>query len=466
MFTQALNVDIATISKSAKGRVLFYDADGTCVLGLSELEQIQLQYDGGYIYVVQAGGGTGVFNQGNVPATPMAFNCSFYKFTVVGLTDIDGRPFTALEQPNYDQEAYKAKVREAYEYLVSNIFVGCCNTSASDILWYADFASFPVTGLEDTLYVDKATPAIYVWNGTTYVIVGGGTSGVASVMGYSVDNTDPVNPIVKAIPTAGTDALEPVTGDIEISGLHSVRFWQEVGTILKEISFFDDGLFEFTRTDSAGYSHTFSFGDDGIEYNSNDPNYQEHTSNVAIVDTIKKRIWTKAGTPTTTDDSTQGYVVGSLIQDTTNNILYRCTSNSAGAATWTYANVFDEVIRAGATIPTTATRWMVAGLSGMGTSAIVNMAEKAIHTDFRVVTGSAQPATGTLTVTREITNLTGTVLQTDVLTIAAGSAIGEYVFNTATYDATATAVNMKFVLLNNATSSSAFIQGIQRSYAK
>jgi hypothetical protein len=196
--------------------------------------------------------------------------------------------------------------------------------------------------------------------------------------------------------------------------------------------------------------------------------YSTNFNNLSLINQLvmKSRIWTKAGTPTTTDDSTEGYIVGSLIQDTTNNILYRCTDNTTGAAVWTNANVQSEIIRAGSTIPTTATRWMVAGLSGMGTSLVANMVEKAIHTNYRVMTGSAQPATGTLTITREITSPTGTVLQTDVLTIAAGSATGEYSFTTASYDATATAVNMKFVLLNNATSSSAFIQGLERDFIR
>jgi len=55
------------------------------------------------------------------------------------------------------------------------------------------------------------------------------------------------------------------------------------------------------------------------------------------LEVLKKRIWTKAGTPTTRDDSTQGYIVGSLIWDTTNSILYRCTDNTATAAVWVNA---------------------------------------------------------------------------------------------------------------------------------
>jgi hypothetical protein len=71
---------------------------------------------------------------------------------------------------------YLTKVRDAYEYLVGNIFVGCCNTATDSILWYADEASFPATGIVETLYVDMATPALFLWDGAAYVQIGGGGS--------------------------------------------------------------------------------------------------------------------------------------------------------------------------------------------------------------------------------------------------------------------------------------------------
>jgi len=486
MYFQQLDSDVATISKSAKGRVLFFDANGVCLLGLSETAQIQMNFDGGYIYIFQDGGGTAVFNQ-VVPSAAMAINSSFYKFTVVGLTDIDGRPFTALEQPDYDPEVYKEKVREAYEYLVSNIFVGCCNTGADSILWYDDEASFPATGLVDTLYVDKATPSLFIWDGSAYVAIAGGSGGgVASVTGYSVDNTDPLNPIVKAIPIAGTDAAEPVTGDIELEDTvattpkkiystdgtayetkllfdeeNAIRIevdniatggnsWHRAGQDIIE-SQFQDGAYQvrFYTDDTSTY---YLISDNPLFTGLKCPSDEQYyaLSSLIQLSTMKSRIWTKAGTPTTSDDDTEGYIVGSLIQDTTNSILYRCTDNTTGAAVWTYANVQSEIIRAGGTVPSSSSRWMVGGLSGFSTSVAVNLAEKAIHTHFRVMTGSAQPASGSLTVTREFTSPTGTSLQTDVLTIAAGSAIGVYEFNTAIFNALTTDCNLKFVYFNNA----------------
>src|SRR5690606_33808320 len=41
-------------------------------------------------------------------------------------------------------------------------------------------------------------------------------TGGQSVAGDSVDNTDPLNPVVNAIPLTGTEVGSPVTGDIEM----------------------------------------------------------------------------------------------------------------------------------------------------------------------------------------------------------------------------------------------------------
>jgi len=128
---------------------------------------------------------------------------------------------------------------------------------------------------------------------------------------------------------------------------------------------------------------------------------------------------------------------------------------------------YTDIIRAGSTIPGSGTqRWLVPGLSGFGTSVVANIAERAVHTDFRIITATAQPANGNLVITREFTTPTGTVLQQDILTIPAGSAIGEYVFTGSSFNATSTVCNIKFHFVNNGTSSSAFIQGLERSYTK
>jgi hypothetical protein len=74
----------------------------------------------------------------------------------------------------------------------------------------------------------------------------------------------------------------------------------------------------------------------GLEYNAD---YSANFNLRSLIDqeVLKKRIWTKAGTPTVTDDINEAFVVGSLIWDTTNSILYKCTDNTNGAAVWSAA---------------------------------------------------------------------------------------------------------------------------------
>ena len=129
-------------------------------------------------------------------------------------------------------------------------------------------------------------------------------------------------------------------------------------------------------------------------------------------------------------------------------------------------NNYTEIIRTGATIPAGTTRWLVQGLSGFGTSVVVNIAERAIHTKFRIMTGSAQPANGSMTITRLFTGVSGTTLQSDTLTIPAGAAIGVYEFTGSDFDARVIDCNVRFVFVNNGTSSSAFVQGLERTFKR
>lgn len=205
---------------------------------------------------------------------------------------------------------------------------------------------------------------------------------------------------------------------------------------------------------------------EGLKYADN---YSANFTLRSLIDqeVMKSRIWTKAGTPTTTDDINAEYLVGSLIWDTTNSILYKCTNNTAGAATWDEAiqsNVtLYDTIRLGTIVPSSSTRYACVGVTGLSSSVVLNIAPPELHTDFRIVLGAAQPASGTLVVERVFTDYSGTLLHTDTLTIPAGSGVGEYIFTGATYDASGGA-NMRFVITNNATVNSAFIQGIENQY--
>ena len=156
------------------------------------------------------------------------------------------------------------------------------------------------------------------------------------------------------IPLAGTSSGNPVTGTIQ---------WEDTdGSAYPKVLFYQDATevgarFEVLRDEGGGfYLRQYNLSDlnefiqiafdnqanlqiqkfnSGVDwgYVFQNPSIEEE-NDVVLIKTIKKRFWTKAGTPTTTDDNTQGFIVGSLIWDTTNSILYHCTDNTTGAAVW------------------------------------------------------------------------------------------------------------------------------------
>jgi len=179
------------------------------------------------------------------------------------------------------------------------------------------------------------------------------TGTVESVTGESVDNTDPDNPVVNAIPLAGT-GTDLVTGTIEVDGsIVDIEIIKQFSASLGGgycAFYFGDGTLGMVLNDTV-YSTDITITSSGTAiFYSNNPStggiqyptdYSANFQLFSLIDlqTLKKRFWTKAGAPTTTDDDTQGFIIGSLIWDTTNSILYRATSVTTGAAAWTVAIV-------------------------------------------------------------------------------------------------------------------------------
>lgn len=183
-----------------------------------------------------------------------------------------------------------------------------------------------------------------------------GGGGVESVTGDSVDNTDPLNPIVNAIPIVGTGAT-PVSGSIEIES--GVEYFYQAAGLLQSIRVNGaSGWIMEVQDLTASTSTQISMQNGRIRIISDDPSFDGVRYDVidynnfvlpSLIDlfTLKSRFWPKAGAPTTTDDVNEGFVVDSLIFDTSSDTWYKCTSNAAGAATWIALSLGDFIPRAG-----------------------------------------------------------------------------------------------------------------------
>lgn len=336
----------------------------------------------------------------------------------------------------------------------------------------SSFAALPLTGSANTLYITTDNGNSYLWDGAQYVLTSNGNPvSVQTVTGDSVDNTDPENPVVNAIPLSGTTVGNPVTGTIGIVDAvdeipRDILYQPNSGTGGFNRLVFDYSSLEIEHNDGTNSTrltlantgavlNASNSGFNGIIYGSD---YSANFGLRSLIDlaVLKKRFWTKAGAPTTTDDSTQGYIVGSLIFDTTNSILYRCTDNTPSAAVWT--DRFDQFSTAAfinlgfATIPSGATQY-----APIGSQASFNSDETTRYTPqpyaavvyrFKIYIRTAQPATGSL-----VCNLRANGVNISTITIPAGSAAGTY--SSSTVVAVAENDLLTIGVTNNASSASA-----------
>ena len=126
--------------------------------------------------------------------------------------------------------------------------------------------------------------------------------------------------------------------------------------------------------------------------------------------------------------------------------------------------IYLELIRTGSTILASATRYAAEGLAGLATGVVITIAPKKLFSTFRVFITSAQPASGSLVVTRKFYNIAGTEIGSQSLTIAASSVAGIYEYTGATYDMSSTDGSYGFTIVNNATSTSANCNSIESVY--
>ena len=164
-----IEADLKSIEKTATGRILFINTNDVVVLSLKVTDQIEINLATNKLFAVVNGE-------------------SMYVFTVIGLIDIDGKPYTALSQPDFDVNDYILKVREVYEYLNSTLFVSCCTDLGTlSVRSYPDLASFPATGVADVIYIAEDTNYLYRWDGAAYVQVGGSSGGFVPYTGATGD---------------------------------------------------------------------------------------------------------------------------------------------------------------------------------------------------------------------------------------------------------------------------------------
>jgi len=488
MFFQNLSFDLKTVTVSTTGRVLFYNNYDELVVAIKKTDDFQLHYSDNFLYIWKEGSKPVIGADGSVS---MALG-SLYRMTVFALEDIDGKSFTPItNQVIYSPEEYKAKQQEAFEWLESQVLVGCCDggSGSSSVAFYPTFGDFPTTGTVDILYVDKETPALYLWDGSAYVAFGGGGA---------------------FIPLAGTDVGAPVTGDIQVKDLdgESWKLWYlDTDSAQSALEFlFQDISSEtyfagLTRVNTTGDQFVLAVGNgsavmrcvnsslepteisvsngqinvfssvssfEGIKYSS-DYSANFILSSLINLETMKKRIWTKAGTPDANDDSVDGYVVGSLIYDTTNDNMYRCTDNTAGAAVWKKRRT-KSTISGRNIISMAASASTFFPLDGISTSNLnqpndttnftgrsTPIVEETVFKKLAFLTTAAQPASGTFTMELYINNAaTGLIV-----TVPTGSAAFQVFTATAATEIIASAgdnVGLKYT--NNATSSSCVISSV------
>jgi hypothetical protein len=175
----------------------------------------------------------------------------------------------------------------------------------------------------------------------------GGGGGVASVTGDSVDNTDPANPVVNAIPLAGTTAGNPVTGDVEIADGNKIISTTPGSSEL--YLFFSDPQIEIKAADLTSLFRTIlSIGTSNITVDSNEPtfqginyaaNYRSQFTTTSLVDLgyVKGFIWHANAAPTVNDDSGDEFEVDTLWIDYSVSPpeLYVCEDATPTAAVWT-----------------------------------------------------------------------------------------------------------------------------------
>ena len=167
----------------------------------------------------------------------------------------------------------------------------------SQVLTYADLASFPVTGANNTIYIAEDTNTAYYWDGAAYIVLGtaGGNPDLQSVTDQGNITTNDINLDNSAIVLENSSRLQSGTLNNGAGG----------------------GI---ARVCSIGYQDEW---ENGIQYF-----IDQNSLQIVWVNSINNT------TPGINDDISLGYIVGSIFHDMNNQNKYKCTDNTNGAAVW------------------------------------------------------------------------------------------------------------------------------------
>lgn len=166
----------------------------------------------------------------------------------------------------------------------------------SQVLTYADLATFPVSGANNTIYIAEDTSIAYYWDGSSYITIG--TSGAT--------------PDLQTV----TDQGNTTTNDINLDNSSIVldnfskltKGWIDNGA--------DGGI---ARECAVNYQDQW---ENGVQYFINQGGY------IVWANSINNSV------PDVDFDITRGYIVGSIFHNMNTQDLYKCTDNTDGAAVW------------------------------------------------------------------------------------------------------------------------------------
>jgi len=165
-----------------------------------------------------------------------------------------------------------------------------------------------------------------IWTETTSVCVGSGISGINIQYNEVTLPGDPFATLDFDCTNGGLTITNVGNGTAVINCLATINDTDanlrnratHTGTqISATISDFDNTVTDSTHANRHDNPHIVTATQLGLE------------NVVNILDN-----WTASTTPNVTNDSSQGYILGSKWFDTTNNRIYICESNAAGAAVW------------------------------------------------------------------------------------------------------------------------------------